>query len=192
MQNKINKLIQYIEILNEWNEKFNLVSYKTIKELCIKHIIDSLSIAESLSFKDLKIGDVGSGPGLPGIILSILFPLNKYVLIEPKRKYFKFLKKVVNKLKLNCVELINKKIEEIRRLDDYDIILSRAVGSINWFCSMKSIDKKNLLLFYKGMNVLNEFKTNNFEGFKILFIKKIKLLEKYNVNHYIIGLKRKD
>ena len=90
MENRINKLIKYIEILNEWNERLNLVSYKSIKEFLIDHIIDSFSIMELLNFKNLKIGDVGTGPGLPGIILSILLPFNRFVLIEPKKKYYRF------------------------------------------------------------------------------------------------------
>ncbi len=192
MKKKIDKLIQYIELLDEWNEKFNLVSYKTIDELLINHIIDSLSIMELLNFKDQKIGDVGTGAGLPGIVLSILLPSNQYVLIEPKKKYYQFLKKVISKLKLNNINLINNKIEEIDDLDTYNMILSRAVGSLNNLCSLKSINRSNLLIFYKGIKVFNELSTFNFKDFKIIFIKKIKLLEKYNQNHYIIALIKKD
>ncbi len=192
MLNVINKIIQYIEILNEWNEKFNLISYKNIKELCIHHIIDSLSIAEFVHFQRQRIGDVGTGPGLPGIVLSILFPLNKFVLIEPKKKYFRFLKKTINKLKLNNITLLHSKIQEIGGLDDYDIILNRAVSSIDYFCNLKNLHRRNLIIFYKGTNIMNELELDDFERFKIVFIKKIKLLENYNMNHYIMGLKKRD
>jgi len=193
MKGTISRLLQYIETLSEWNEKYNLVSCKTIRELLINHIIDSLSIIELLDFKNLKIVDVGTGPGLPGIILSILSPSNRYLLVEPKKKYYRFLKKVVMKLKLGNIDLLNNKIEQIANdLNSCDIILSRAVGKLDFFCRLKNIDKTSLLIFYKGVRVLEELSSVNLEGFKIMFIKKIKLLEKYYKSHYIIALRKKD
>jgi len=147
---------------------------------------------EILNFKDQKIGDVGTGPGLPGIVLSIVLNSNQYVLIEPGRKYYSFLKKSILELNLDNIELINRKIQEIDDLDTYNILLSRAVGSMDQLYNLADFSKSSLLIFYKGIKVLNELLILNSKEYKIIFIKKIKLLEKYNKNHYIIAIKRRN
>jgi len=183
------KIFQYIGMLDEWNEKYNLVSYKSIEELCKKHIIDSLSLIEALDLDKKIIGDIGTGCGLPGIVLALLYPNSRFILIEPKRKYFYFIKKVIDKLKIKNIKLINKKVEYVTNLGEYDIILSRAVGSIEFFYQLKNIKKRNLIILYKGEKIFKELSENSYDGWEIVFIKKIKLLEMYNINHYIIGFK---
>lgn len=192
MEKKINKLIDYITMLDEWNEKINLVSYKTLEELLINHIIDSLSIMEFFYFHNKLIGDLGSGAGLPGIVLSITQPFNKYILIEPKKKYYRFLKKVIFNLNLTNIKLSNKKVENIEDVGSCNIIVSRAVEKIEWFINMSQLKDIDIIVFYKGTNVFYELQNLKLKKFKILLIKKIKILEKYNKNHYIIALKKRD
>ncbi len=191
MEKKTNLLIDYITMLDEWNEKINLVSYKTLEELLINHIIDSLSIMELFYFHNKLIGDLGSGAGLPGIVLSITQPLNKYILIEPNKKYYRFLKKVILNLNLTNIKLINKKVENIENVEFCNIIVSRAVEKIEWFINMSQLKNIDIIVFYKGFGVFHELQNLKLKKFKILLIKKIKILEKYNKNHYIIALKRR-
>ncbi len=188
MNNKLNQLIEYIELIDEWNKKINLISYHNIDELIIDHIIDSLSILECIDFNKNIIADIGTGPGLPGIVLSILKPNNKYYLIEPNKKYYRFLKKAVSTLKLENITIINKKIENAGEINKYNVLMSRAVGSISLLLNKKNVDNADIIIFYKGIKVFDELKEINTDKYKILFLKKIKILETYNKNHYIIAL----
>lgn len=178
-------------MLIEWNEKINLVSYKSITELLIDHIIDSFSIMECYRFTEKIISDIGTGAGLPGIVLSILYPSCQYVLIEPNKKYYRFLKKVIISLKLKNVELINRKVESIDDPNSLKVVISRALGEIRLFLNMTVLKRTKVLIFYKGINCFKELHYLGLPDHKIMFIKKIKILEKYNKNHYIIALKKR-
>ena len=78
---QIKLLIQYIELLNKWNKAYNLTSVRDPQEMLVKHIMDSLMVGEVLTGNNFI--DVGTGPGLPGIPLSILYPEKNFVLIFP-------------------------------------------------------------------------------------------------------------
>lgn len=191
MQKQINKLIEYIVLLDQWNEKINLVSYKDIKDLIINHIIDSLSLLECIRFRDQAIADIGTGPGLPGLVLSLFMRDNFFTLIEPKKKYFRFLKKVIFSLKIDNIKLIPEQVEDIKTNDISSIMIFRAVSTIKDIIRKRNIRNSDILIFYKGYKVFHELVSLPQEQYKILFIKKIKILEKYNKNHYIIALKKR-
>lgn len=189
-----NKIIAFIKLLLKWNEKINLISIKTLDELFINHILDSLSIIEFFPSTPNKVYDIGPGAGFPGIILSILKPENSFILLEPEKKYFIFLKKVIQDLKLSNIILINKKIEEYQGEipEPFDMILNRAVKEINYIYqiskNLRNSDKVPIF-FFKGINFFNEIKSIKRITTFIVVIKKIKLLEIYNKNHYIVSIK---
>jgi 16S rRNA (guanine527-N7)-methyltransferase len=91
----------YLEELKLWNEKFNLVSYKTDKELIFRHFADSLSALiplAKLGKADLSVVDLGAGAGFPGIPLKIAMPGIQLTLIESIAKKCSFLENLVTKL----------------------------------------------------------------------------------------------
>ena len=190
MKDKIDKLMVYIDLLNKWSSKYNLVSYRSINELMIDHIIDSFSLMEVIKLKDQVIGDIGTGPGLPGIVLSILNPDCKFLLIEPKKKYYRFLKKVKDLLNLRNVELYNNRVENIEDFHQFNMLISRAVGGLGLILKLRKVDPECMIVLYKGANLLNELNDLKQNNIKIKFIKKIKILEMYNRNHYIIALNK--
>ena len=100
---QINQLIQYVELLNKWNKAYNLTSVRDPQEMLIKHIMDSLMVGEVLVGDDFI--DVGTGPGLPGIPLAILYPKRNFVLLDSLGKRITFLRQVVFQLKLENVVL---------------------------------------------------------------------------------------
>jgi 16S rRNA (guanine527-N7)-methyltransferase len=181
---------QYIELLMKWNQSYNLVSFKTKQELIIDHILDSMSMTEAGMISKKRIFDVGSGPGLPGLILSIIMPDNKYILIEPKKKYYRFLKKAVRELNLKNVTIHHHKVEEEKDIQKDDIVISRAVSGFEFFLNMRSIPKETMIIFFLGKDIYNRINTGQNQDLEILYIKKIKILEKYNKSHYIMAVKK--
>ncbi len=175
----------YINLIEEWNKKLNLISYKNKQELIINHILDSLSIVEVFSLDNEEIiVDLGTGSGLPGIPLSIIYPHKKFYLVESKKKYIMFLKKVIETLNLKNISLFYGRMEDFSKIKcEVDIILNRAVGDIkkvfNIVLPFTKVNSK--VIFYKGMTVFYELnKYKEFlkdKGFEILILRKSKLLK---------------
>ena len=95
-ENQIDLLIQYVELLNKWNKAYNLTAVRDTTDMLVKHIMDSLLVGEKL--KGQSFIDVGTGPGLPGIPLSILYPERNFVLLDSLGKRITFLRQVVFQL----------------------------------------------------------------------------------------------
>jgi len=148
---KIDLLIQYVELLNKWNKAYNLTSVRDPSEMLIKHIMDSMMVGKHLSGQ--RFIDVGTGPGLPGIPLAILYPDYQFTLLDSLGKRITFLKQVVFLLKLRNVELMLSRVEEFTPDIPFDGVLSRAFSSLNdmvsW-CSHLIATEKGRFFALKG------------------------------------------
>lgn len=133
--NQLEKLYLYKEMLIEWNEKINLTAITDDEEIIAKHIIDSLEIVKHIK-EGQKVIDVGTGAGLPGIIIAIYFEGKvEITLFDALNKRILFLQEVINKLELKNVFAIHGRAEETSRnknyREGYDIVVSRAVARLN-------------------------------------------------------------
>ena len=126
---QVNLLIQYVELLHKWNKAYNLTSVRDPQEMLVKHIMDSLMVGEVLHGKNFI--DVGTGPGLPGIPLAILFPEKNFVLLDSLGKRITFLRQVVFQLKLTNVQPVKSRVEDYSGETPFDGVLSRAFSSLN-------------------------------------------------------------
>ncbi len=128
-EQQIELLIQYVELLNKWNKAYNLTSVRDPSDMLVKHIMDSLMVGEVLNGKNFI--DVGTGPGLPGIPLAILYPERNFVLLDSLGKRITFLRQVVFQLKLVNVTPVKARVEEYQGELVFDGVLSRAFSSLN-------------------------------------------------------------
>jgi 16S rRNA (guanine527-N7)-methyltransferase len=124
---QIRQLIQYVELLNKWNKAYNLTSVRDPQEMLIKHILDSLMVGKVLQGHHFI--DVGTGPGLPGIPLAILYPERNFVLLDSLGKRITFLRQVVFQLKLENVTPVLSRVENYQE-QQFDGVLSRAFASL--------------------------------------------------------------
>tara|TARA_B100001113_G_scaffold268165_1_gene222911 strand:+ start:1331 stop:1972 length:642 start_codon:yes stop_codon:yes gene_type:complete len=189
---QIMKLSTFEKLIREWNKKINLVSRKDVENFQINHVIHSLSISKLIFFKPkTKILDIGTGGGLPGIPLAIIFPEADFHLVDRKKKKMDVLVDIIKKLDLNNVKIEACDAKDI--LDKYDFILNRAVSSTenilsicknklsienfnkieNGIICLKGGDLKRELINIKDFDIikLNEiFSEPFFETKKILYI----------------------
>ena len=155
---------RYVELLSESSKKINLISKNDVSHIVERHILVSFYYVHVLQgvkeSQDIKIIDVGTGAGLPGVILSICFPDNPILLLDSSRKKFLFLKRVFKELNLKF-ELICERLENIDIYTQglFDIAVVRAVADIAALSKWgKQILKKNGLLYtLKGNNYQVEY-----------------------------------
>lgn len=110
-------LAQYMKLLLEWNEKINVTGAKNPEELALKHIADVWAALNVLGRPTHRVVDVGSGGGIPGLILAIMSPGTEVVVVERRQKKALVMTEIVKELKLdNRVEVIAKSFEEVKGL----------------------------------------------------------------------------
>lgn len=150
------ELIQkYCDLLLKWNRSINLIGRTTEKDVLERHIQDCLQLLDYIPDKDISIADLGTGAGLPGVLLSIGGCKN-LDLIESDQKKCVFLKEVKRQLGLDY-HIITQRIENIAD-KRYDLIVSRALASLDkLFNYAEPIMRENgYLLLLKGENFLTE------------------------------------
>lgn len=147
--NKLNNLLQSITILSEEqlkqfemyanilqveSKKYNLTTITDLEDIYVKHFYDSLLIAKMVNLnQNIKLADLGSGAGFPGIPLKIAFPNLDITLIEPTTKRCKFLEQVIEKLNLQKIKVINDRAENYveKERELFDLLTARAVAPLN-------------------------------------------------------------
>ena len=156
---------KYYELLVEWNKVMNLTAITEYKEVVDKHFIDSLSIEKAVDLNIIeKVIDVGTGAGFPGIPLKIVYPHLKVTLLDSLNKRINFLNEVISKLKLENIEAIHGRAEDIAKdkkyREQFDISVSRAVANLSTLSeySLPFVKVGGLFISYKAEKADEEIK----------------------------------
>ncbi len=163
----VNKCEVFIELLQKWGKVHNLSAQLKTNEI-EDNIIDCIYPLNFVhTFKSLA--DVGTGAGYPGLILAMAKSNVKVYLIEPRIKRVAFLNFVKNTLKLDNVEILCNKVEDIQNIK-VDLISSRAVTNTQMLLKLtKNISKSDTsYLFYKGSMLTNELEEAKIKNYKIV------------------------
>lgn len=128
------KLVRYWQLLQKWNQAINLTAIRDPETMLIKHVFDSLSVAPVMRWNRLL--DVGSGAGLPGLVLAILSPQKSVTLLDSNSKKTRFLMQAKHSLQLDNVEVVQERVESHRPPERYDAVVSRAFASLPDFLDL--------------------------------------------------------
>ncbi len=129
------QLVAFMDAIEKWNKKLNLISFKSRKELDMKHVRDSLAL---LSVFDLEAGqrvlDLGAGGGFPGVPLAIMAPETEFLLVDSTTKKMMAVQEIANELGLENVKTVADRIETLAHDDLYreafGLVVARALAPL--------------------------------------------------------------
>lgn len=129
------QLEEYYNLLVEWNSKINLTRIVKKEDVYLKHFYDSITLCKVVDLnKDIKLCDIGTGAGFPGLVLKIVFPTLSVTLIDSLLKRINFLNYVIQKLNLQDIVAIHTRGEDYAKgnREKFDIVTSRAVANLSF------------------------------------------------------------
>jgi 16S rRNA (guanine527-N7)-methyltransferase len=125
---KRQQLLEYLALLAKWNKAYNLTAVRDEAQMVTRHLLDSLAIAPFIKVQ--RLIDVGTGAGLPGVPLAILFPQREFHLLDSNGKKTRFLFQVKTALGLDNMTVHHARVEAFRAAELFDAVLSRAFASL--------------------------------------------------------------
>ena len=128
------KLLAYLALLQKWNKVYNLTAVRDPIEMVTLHLLDSLSVLPHINSKNLL--DVGSGGGLPGIVLAICKPELQVTTIDTVQKKAIFMRQVKGELGLDNLTIVHARVESYQPTQKFEAIISRAFSDIALFIKL--------------------------------------------------------
>lgn len=145
------KLMEYVQLLIKWNQKFNLTAVRDFDNIITLHILDSLSVLPFISAVNTVL-DVGTGAGLPGIPLAIARPDIHFTLVDSQQKKINFVQHVITSLQLTNVAAVWQRIESLQVNSPIDMVVTRAFASLSEFVNLvvRVCNSQTMIVAMKG------------------------------------------
>lgn len=128
------KLIRYLELLQKWNKVHNLTAVRDVDEMVTLHLLDSLAVLPYIRVNSLL--DVGSGAGLPGVVLAICLPNLNVTTVDSVQKKSTFMRQAKAELQLNNLQVVSGRVEQFKPVSKFEIIISRAFSDLSLFVGL--------------------------------------------------------
>ena len=154
------QLLGYMDLIQKWNRVYNLTALRTPQEILTHHVLDSLSVIAPLlrhlekkngaAQADVSLLDVGSGGGLPGVVIAVCCPFVRVTCVDTVLKKAAFIQQVAASLKLPNLQGVHARVETLS--GPFDVICSRAFASlpdfVNW--SLGALAQAGVWMAMKG------------------------------------------
>jgi len=159
-ESQVQQLLSYHSLILKWNKVYNLSAIRDPLESIKKHFLDSLSILNFI--KPGLLLDVGSGAGLPGIVIAIMKPKTKVFVIDSIGKKCRFMQNVKTELSLENLIVINSRVESFESEECFSQITTRAFADVSKTIELTKhlISNKGRYLLMKG-DIINEENIEN-------------------------------
>lgn len=163
----IDKLLAYLELLVKWNKVHNLTAVRDPEEMVTLHLLDSLSVLPYVPAGRLL--DVGSGAGLPGIILAICRPDLQVTTIDAVQKKASFMRQAKAELQIDNLQVVAGRVEQLKPELPFDTVISRAFSEIALFIKLTKhlIAEGGLWLAMKGQMPQGELEAISLKPSKV-------------------------
>ncbi|WP_311968332.1 16S rRNA (guanine(527)-N(7))-methyltransferase RsmG [Pseudomonas baltica] len=151
------QLLGYLALLIKWNKAYNLTAVRNLDEMVSRHLLDSLSILPHIGDSPSWL-DVGSGGGMPGIPLAIMFPEKQVTTLDSNGKKTRFQTQVKLELKLDNLQVVHSRAENFQPAQPFAGIVSRAFSSLEDFANWTRHlgDGQTRWLAMKGLHPADE------------------------------------
>lgn len=125
---QLDQLLAYLGLLDKWNRVYNLTAVRQPADMVVRHLLDSLAIVPHV--RGPRVLDVGTGAGLPGIPLAIVFAEHRCILLDSRLKKTRFVVQAAAELGLRNVEVVQARAEDYRPATLFDTVVSRAFATV--------------------------------------------------------------
>jgi 16S rRNA (guanine527-N7)-methyltransferase len=127
-EGQVEALLAYARLLDRWGRAYNLTAVRGLEAIVVRHLLDSLALAPFIAGE--RFLDVGTGAGLPGLVLAVAAPVGRWTLLDSGGKKANFCRHAVMELGLPGVEVVQARIEDYHPLARFDRVTARAWGRL--------------------------------------------------------------
>jgi len=152
-------LSRYLDLLAKWNRTYNLTAIRERSQMITHHLHDSLAVVPWLpGRRGIRVLDVGTGAGLPGIPLSVARPDSTFVLLDANQKKIAFVTQAAIELSLANVHAVAARVEDFVAEQRFDVVISRAFSDVGTFARLASplVAPDGVLIAMKGARATDE------------------------------------
>ena len=151
-----NKLLQYLALLEKWNQVYNLTAIRGGDKMVSGHLLDCLAVIPYVT--GTRVLDVGSGAGFPGIPVAVARPNIQVALLDSNHKKAAFLRQAVAELQLKNATVVCERVETWHAAEKFDCIISRAFAEIAEFIALTRhlLAPDGVLVAMKGVHPFEE------------------------------------